>query len=119
MLTPLSFPVCLGMGSSISQVPQLQQHADPAARLPQPALLPPWDLLGECPAVAQPAWPSPSCPILTPSCCLSLQCCRRTLRKQLDHNLTFHKLVGYALALLTGTPWTGTGQQWGLGAARW
>ncbi|XP_027501154.1 NADPH oxidase 1 isoform X2 [Corapipo altera] len=28
-------------------------------------------------------------------------CCRRTLRKQLDHNLTFHKLVGYALALLT------------------
>ncbi|XP_042663308.1 NADPH oxidase 1 isoform X2 [Tyto alba] len=28
-------------------------------------------------------------------------CCRRTLRKQLDHNLTFHKLVAYALALLT------------------
>ncbi|XP_059715529.1 NADPH oxidase 1 isoform X2 [Haemorhous mexicanus] len=89
------------MGSSISQVPQLQQHADPAARLPQPALLPPWDLLGECPVVAQPAWPSPSCPILTPSCCLSLQCCRQTLRKQLDHNLTFHKLLGYTLALLT------------------
>uniref|UniRef100_A0A8C3NRP0 FAD-binding FR-type domain-containing protein n=1 Tax=Cyanoderma ruficeps TaxID=181631 RepID=A0A8C3NRP0_9PASS len=31
----------------------------------------------------------------------SVSCCRRTLRKQLDHNLTFHKLVGYALALLT------------------
>ncbi|XP_074407494.1 NADPH oxidase 1 isoform X2 [Zonotrichia albicollis] len=30
-----------------------------------------------------------------------LGCCRRTLRKQLDHNLTFHKLVAYALALLT------------------
>ncbi|NWZ19645.1 NOX1 oxidase, partial [Asarcornis scutulata] len=28
-------------------------------------------------------------------------CCRRTLRKQLDHNLTFHKLVAYALALFT------------------
>ncbi|NXR41127.1 NOX1 oxidase, partial [Zosterops hypoxanthus] len=28
-------------------------------------------------------------------------CCRRTLRRQLDHNLTFHKLVAYALALLT------------------
>ncbi|XP_061215705.1 NADPH oxidase 1 [Neopsephotus bourkii] len=28
-------------------------------------------------------------------------CCRRTLRKQLDHNLTFHKLVAYTLALLT------------------
>uniref|UniRef100_A0A8C8A7Q0 NADPH oxidase 1 n=1 Tax=Otus sunia TaxID=257818 RepID=A0A8C8A7Q0_9STRI len=27
--------------------------------------------------------------------------CRRTLRKQLDHNLTFHKLVAYTLALLT------------------
>ncbi|NP_001095300.2 NADPH oxidase 1 [Gallus gallus] len=31
----------------------------------------------------------------------SFSCCRRTLRKQLDHNLTFHKLVAYALALLT------------------
>uniref|UniRef100_A0A8D2PST5 NADPH oxidase 1 n=1 Tax=Zosterops lateralis melanops TaxID=1220523 RepID=A0A8D2PST5_ZOSLA len=30
-----------------------------------------------------------------------LGCCRRTLRRQLDHNLTFHKLVAYALALLT------------------
>ncbi|XP_054244594.1 NADPH oxidase 1 isoform X3 [Indicator indicator] len=28
-------------------------------------------------------------------------CCRRTLRKQLDHNLTFHRLVAYTLALLT------------------
>ncbi|XP_025938508.1 NADPH oxidase 1, partial [Apteryx rowi] len=28
-------------------------------------------------------------------------CCRRTLRKQLDHNLTFHKLVAYTLALFT------------------
>ncbi|XP_051486235.1 NADPH oxidase 1 isoform X3 [Apus apus] len=28
-------------------------------------------------------------------------CCRRTLRKQLDHNLTFHKLVAYALVLFT------------------
>uniref|UniRef100_A0A8C7EBR4 NADPH oxidase 1 n=1 Tax=Nothoprocta perdicaria TaxID=30464 RepID=A0A8C7EBR4_NOTPE len=28
-------------------------------------------------------------------------CCRRTLRKQLDHNLAFHKLVAYALALFT------------------
>ncbi|KAI1234927.1 hypothetical protein IHE44_0003314, partial [Lamprotornis superbus] len=36
-------------------------------------------------------------------------CCRRTLRKQLDHNLTFHKLVAYALALLTGTPGLGWG----------
>ncbi|XP_019473699.1 NADPH oxidase 1 isoform X1 [Meleagris gallopavo] len=31
----------------------------------------------------------------------SCSCCRRTLRKQLDHNLTFHKLVAYALALFT------------------
>uniref|UniRef100_A0A8C2U082 NADPH oxidase 1 n=1 Tax=Coturnix japonica TaxID=93934 RepID=A0A8C2U082_COTJA len=31
----------------------------------------------------------------------SCSCCRRTLRKQLDHNLTFHKLVAYTLALLT------------------
>nr|XP_032628022.1 NADPH oxidase 1 [Chelonoidis abingdonii] len=28
-------------------------------------------------------------------------CCRRTMRKQLDHNLTFHKLVAYAIALFT------------------
>ncbi|KYO38164.1 NADPH oxidase 1 isoform X1 [Alligator mississippiensis] len=27
--------------------------------------------------------------------------CRRTMRKQLDHNLTFHKLVAYMLALMT------------------
>uniref|UniRef100_A0A669PHJ5 NADPH oxidase 1 n=1 Tax=Phasianus colchicus TaxID=9054 RepID=A0A669PHJ5_PHACC len=33
----------------------------------------------------------------------SCSCCRRTLRKQLDHNLTFHKLVAYALALFTGS----------------
>lgn len=37
------------------------------------------------------------------------QCCRRTLRKQLDHNLTFHKLVAYTLALLTGTAPRGLG----------
>lgn len=60
MLTPLFSPVRVGMGSSVSQVPQLQQHADPAARVPQPALLPPGDLLGECPVAAQPAWPSPA-----------------------------------------------------------
>lgn len=50
------------------------------------------------------AWLSPSL-LLSPSqpCHLSSQCCRRTLRKQLDHNLTFHKLVAYALALLTGS----------------
>uniref|UniRef100_A0A8C4WRT2 NADPH oxidase 1 n=1 Tax=Gopherus evgoodei TaxID=1825980 RepID=A0A8C4WRT2_9SAUR len=28
-------------------------------------------------------------------------CCRRTMRKQLDRNLTFHKLVAYAIALFT------------------
>ncbi|XP_043348873.1 NADPH oxidase 1 isoform X4 [Dermochelys coriacea] len=28
-------------------------------------------------------------------------CCRRTMRKQLDHNLTFHKLVAYTIALFT------------------
>ncbi|XP_062997631.1 NADPH oxidase 1-like isoform X1 [Elgaria multicarinata webbii] len=28
-------------------------------------------------------------------------CCRRTLRKQLDHNLTFHKLVAYMIVLHT------------------
>ncbi|XP_074059367.1 NADPH oxidase 1 isoform X2 [Macrotis lagotis] len=28
-------------------------------------------------------------------------CCRRTLRKQLDHNLTFHKLVAYMICLHT------------------
>ncbi|XP_019376901.1 PREDICTED: NADPH oxidase 1 isoform X2 [Gavialis gangeticus] len=27
--------------------------------------------------------------------------CRRTMRKQLDHNLTFHKLVAYMLAMMT------------------
>uniref|UniRef100_A0A8B9FR53 FAD-binding FR-type domain-containing protein n=1 Tax=Amazona collaria TaxID=241587 RepID=A0A8B9FR53_9PSIT len=36
-------------------------------------------------------------------------CCRRTLRKQLDHNLAFHKLVAYTLALLTGTALCGLG----------
>uniref|UniRef100_A0A8C4WN01 NADPH oxidase 1 n=1 Tax=Gopherus evgoodei TaxID=1825980 RepID=A0A8C4WN01_9SAUR len=30
-----------------------------------------------------------------------LGCCRRTMRKQLDRNLTFHKLVAYAIALFT------------------
>ncbi|XP_077778873.1 NADPH oxidase 1 isoform X2 [Podarcis muralis] len=29
----------------------------------------------------------------------SCWCCRRTMRKQLDHNLTFHKLVAYMIAL--------------------
>uniref|UniRef100_A0A8C3RJI7 NADPH oxidase 1 n=1 Tax=Chelydra serpentina TaxID=8475 RepID=A0A8C3RJI7_CHESE len=33
-------------------------------------------------------------------------CCRRTMRKQLDHNLTFHKLVAYAIALFTGNSGT-------------
>ncbi|KAJ6663254.1 hypothetical protein lerEdw1_010390, partial [Lerista edwardsae] len=28
-------------------------------------------------------------------------CCRRTMRKQLDHNLTFHKLVAYMIILHT------------------
>ncbi|XP_015283512.1 PREDICTED: NADPH oxidase 1 isoform X1 [Gekko japonicus] len=28
-------------------------------------------------------------------------CCRRTMRKQLDHNLTFHKLVAYMIVLHT------------------
>nr|XP_020819149.1 NADPH oxidase 1 isoform X2 [Phascolarctos cinereus] len=31
----------------------------------------------------------------------SCLCCRRTLRKQLDHNLTFHKLVAYMICLHT------------------
>ncbi|XP_053130013.1 NADPH oxidase 1 isoform X2 [Hemicordylus capensis] len=30
-----------------------------------------------------------------------LGCCRRTMRKQLDHNLTFHKLVAYMIVLHT------------------
>lgn len=34
-----------------------------------------------------------------PSC---LQCCGRTMRKQLDNNLSFHKLVAYMIALMTG-----------------
>lgn len=33
---------------------------------------------------------------------LSLQCCSRTMRKQLDKNLSFHKLVAYMIALMTG-----------------
>uniref|UniRef100_A0A8C4Y4J5 NADPH oxidase 1 n=1 Tax=Gopherus evgoodei TaxID=1825980 RepID=A0A8C4Y4J5_9SAUR len=33
-------------------------------------------------------------------------CCRRTMRKQLDRNLTFHKLVAYAIALFTGNSGT-------------
>ncbi|XP_021261995.1 NADPH oxidase 1 isoform X2 [Numida meleagris] len=51
-------PVSLGVGPGISQVPQLQQHADPAACLPQPALLPARELLGECPRAA----PQLGCP---------------------------------------------------------
>ncbi|XP_026213620.1 NADPH oxidase 1 [Anabas testudineus] len=31
----------------------------------------------------------------------SFVCCSRTMRKQLDKNLTFHKLVGYMIALMT------------------
>ncbi|GAA6095276.1 NADPH oxidase 1 [Tachysurus ichikawai] len=31
----------------------------------------------------------------------SFMCCGRTLRKQLDKNLTFHKLVAYMIALMT------------------
>uniref|UniRef100_A0A3Q3J2Y6 FAD-binding FR-type domain-containing protein n=1 Tax=Monopterus albus TaxID=43700 RepID=A0A3Q3J2Y6_MONAL len=31
----------------------------------------------------------------------SFMCCSKTLRKQLDKNLTFHKLVGYMIALMT------------------
>ncbi|NXI05446.1 NOX1 oxidase, partial [Pachycephala philippinensis] len=60
-------------------------------------------LRGTC-SVSVPWWHSQRgrpCPCPHPDTCLSLQCCRRTLRKQLDHNLTFHKLVAYALALLT------------------
>lgn len=33
---------------------------------------------------------------------LSFQCCGRTMRKQLDKNLSFHKLVAYMIALMTG-----------------
>lgn len=33
---------------------------------------------------------------------LSFQRCSRTMRKQLDKNLSFHKLVGYMIALMTG-----------------
>uniref|UniRef100_A0AAR2ISC2 FAD-binding FR-type domain-containing protein n=1 Tax=Pygocentrus nattereri TaxID=42514 RepID=A0AAR2ISC2_PYGNA len=32
----------------------------------------------------------------------SFVCCGRTMRKQLDKNLTFHKLVAYMIALMTG-----------------
>ncbi|XP_052471104.1 cytochrome b-245 heavy chain isoform X2 [Carassius gibelio] len=32
----------------------------------------------------------------------SFICCGRTMRKQLDKNLTFHKLVAYMIALMTG-----------------
>ncbi|KAM5146616.1 NADPH oxidase 1 [Mantella aurantiaca] len=31
----------------------------------------------------------------------TLSCCRRSVRKQLDHNLAFHKLLGYTIALMT------------------
>ncbi|XP_034545750.1 NADPH oxidase 1 [Notolabrus celidotus] len=31
----------------------------------------------------------------------SFGCCGRTMRKQLDHNLSFHKLVAYMIALMT------------------
>ncbi|KAF6732437.1 NADPH oxidase 1 [Oryzias melastigma] len=31
----------------------------------------------------------------------SFVCCSRTMRKQLDQNLTFHKLVAYMIALMT------------------
>ncbi|KAA0709513.1 Cytochrome b-245 heavy chain [Triplophysa tibetana] len=31
----------------------------------------------------------------------SFMCCERTMRKQLDKNLTFHKLVAYMIALMT------------------
>ncbi|XP_053554940.1 NADPH oxidase 1 [Bombina bombina] len=31
----------------------------------------------------------------------SCSCCRRSMRKQLDHNLAFHKLLGYTIALMT------------------
>ncbi|XP_033919621.1 NADPH oxidase 1 isoform X2 [Melopsittacus undulatus] len=54
--------VRLGMGSSISQVPQLQQHADPAARVPQPPLLPPWDLLVLPADTTEAAGPQPHLP---------------------------------------------------------
>ncbi|XP_057252643.1 NADPH oxidase 1 isoform X1 [Pezoporus wallicus] len=50
------------MGSSISQVPQLQQHADPAARVPQPPLLPPRDLLVLPADTAEAAGPQPHLP---------------------------------------------------------
>uniref|UniRef100_A0A8C1H4Z0 NADPH oxidase 2 n=2 Tax=Cyprinus carpio TaxID=7962 RepID=A0A8C1H4Z0_CYPCA len=33
----------------------------------------------------------------------SIQCCSRTAARQLDRNLTFHKLVAYMIALHTGT----------------
>ncbi|XP_074962824.1 NADPH oxidase 1 isoform X3 [Phalacrocorax aristotelis] len=54
--------VCLGVGTSVGQVPQLQQHADPAARLPQPPLLPPWDLLVLQTDTAEAAGPQPHLP---------------------------------------------------------
>uniref|UniRef100_A0A3P8UTD4 NADPH oxidase 1 n=1 Tax=Cynoglossus semilaevis TaxID=244447 RepID=A0A3P8UTD4_CYNSE len=34
----------------------------------------------------------------------SFMCCGRTIRKQLDKNLTFHKLVAYMIGLMTGEP---------------
>lgn len=31
----------------------------------------------------------------------TFSCCRRSVRKQLDHNIAFHKLLGYTIALMT------------------
>lgn len=47
--------------------------------------------------------PPPPAPFfLTCLLSLSFQCCGRTMRKQLDKNLSFHKLVAYMIALMTG-----------------
>lgn len=35
-------------------------------------------------------------------CTLPFQCCGRSARKQLDKNLSFHKLVAYMIGLMTG-----------------
>lgn len=97
---------CFVLGQSTSRLPQLQLYAHFIASVPKPPLPFPW----YHPGTVQKKINSP-CRVLDMNflTCLHLsisvgffQYCSRTAARQLDRNLTFHKLVAYMIAFHTG-----------------
>jgi len=112
MKVPLSLSLCLCvftacslLGQSSSCMSEFQLHVDPAARLQKPALIPTRLHTGqERSNRAKVKGLSTSDSEKWCVCvCVCSQCCSRTAARQLDRNLTFHKLVAYMIAFHTGS----------------